>query len=302
MQKNINANITDFLSMDEFISYSQELYHINEEAIELAKQNNLEIALQILHKLTLLNPNSYIGWFNKGLCFARMGNLQESWDCFNKTIQIDNSEPLAWYNKAVIECFLRLNGKRSFMKFFELDYLDEYQELISRSTNFLRELEVLFSPQQPEKRFGLPESDQRYGTDGTPSIVSFRTATEKQIFHRENYKEILANNKDENFFNQNFLNSLKEQFEVGPKLMGDMANFQRLIHLKKMEIYLTITECNLEDRLGRRLFKFKNYEYHQVLDMTEYEFEEKFHEIQTDVIEEMHKNMLTMNNQWRNFS
>jgi tetratricopeptide (TPR) repeat protein len=98
----------------------------------LIREENYEEAVQYLDQATILDPNLYGAWINKGLALRFLGRIDESLECFEKAIVTNSQGPIAWYNKATL---LGMMGKyedaiQCYDKALELDSVQNSENKI----------------------------------------------------------------------------------------------------------------------------------------------------------------------------
>lgn len=131
------------------------------------------------------------------------------------------------------------------------------------------------------KTFELSETDAKYGTDGSPTIVTIRQATQLQ---NEQRQQMFAE------FNRVF--NLQKENEVEFK---ESRNF---LTLAKNEVFLTMVDCNILDEDGNTLFKFKRNGTNSILDMDTNEFSKAYGKLPGDVAQEIHSKVREVNLSW----
>lgn len=129
--------------------------------------------------------------------------------------------------------------------------------------------------------FELTETDAKYGTDGTPTTVTIRQATQQQ---HEQRQQMFAE------FNRVF--NLQKENEVEFK---ESRNF---LSLARNEVFLTMVDCNILDENGNALFKFKRNGSNSVLDMNTIEFSLAYGRLPGDVAQEIHSKVREVNLSW----
>ena len=134
-----------------------------------------------------------------------------------------------------------------------------------------------------ESIFVLEISDEHFKTEGDPTKVTIRQATqggqEKRSFI---YSEVT------NIINQN------SQFAAEMQLRQRWS----LEELKRMEVFLTLVQCNISDVDGTDLFRFKLKGDKQVLDMNENEFKRAFSKLDPIIAAEIHAKVMEVNPEW----
>lgn len=133
-----------------------------------------------------------------------------------------------------------------------------------------------------EETFTLDKSDAQYGTDGEPTRVTIRQATQA---HNEKRSAIFS--------------------EVTRVMGQDSSNEEiqlrqrwSLEELKRIEVFLTLIDCNILDEKGHPLFSFRNSKNNQEIDMSLQEFSAAFGKLPPDVAQEIHDKVLKVNLTW----
>jgi len=116
-----------------------------------------------------------------------------------------------------------------------------------------------------EKDFPLERTDLAYDNEGEPTKVTIRQATQARA-------------------------SLNDELQLRQKWSVE--------ELKRIEVYLTLIGCNLEDEDGKSLFRFKSLNGHSDLDMTENEFKKAWGKLPPDIAQEIHEKVLEVNLSW----
>lgn len=135
-----------------------------------------------------------------------------------------------------------------------------------------------------EKDFILERSDLAYDNDGEPTRVTIRQATQAQNEKRSHiYSEVT-----------NVINRGLEDMNAEVQLRQHWS----LEELKRMEVFLTLVDCNILDENGSQLFRFRSDGKRQVLHMTAREFAEAFGKLPQDIALEIHEKVLEVNPSW----
>jgi len=135
-----------------------------------------------------------------------------------------------------------------------------------------------------EETFTLDKSDKLYGTDGEPTRVTIRQATQAQ------------NEKRSRVFSEVQRIMGLQQDDSSYKLQQNWSNEE----LKRMEAFLTLVDCNLLDENDDPLFKFKKSKSDgkQYLDMTTQSFAEAWGKLPPIIAQEIHDKVLEVNLTW----
>lgn len=132
-----------------------------------------------------------------------------------------------------------------------------------------------------EKQFVLEVSDKKYGTDGEPTIVTIRQATQEQNEKRSavwsEVTQVMAPSQDMEI-------KLRQRWT--------------LEELKRMEVFLTLVGSNIMDENNQPLFRFRNEGGRQRLDMSDLEFARAWGKLPPDVAVEIHDKVLEINMTW----
>ena len=56
-------------------------------------------SINLFSKALELNPNNPVTWYNKGLTFIHLKEIDEALECFDKATTKDETYSKAWYNK-----------------------------------------------------------------------------------------------------------------------------------------------------------------------------------------------------------
>ncbi len=65
-------------------------------------QSDAMKALDYFNKAIELNPLNYVAWMNKGLIFKKLNMQDEAIMCYDRAIQIEPTYPNSWINKGVL--------------------------------------------------------------------------------------------------------------------------------------------------------------------------------------------------------
>jgi len=133
------------------------------------------------------------------------------------------------------------------------------------------------------KDFTLDRSDLAYGNEGEATKVTVFQATQA-----ENERRALVHSEVTQIINAQ--SSMDAELRLYQKWSME--------ELKRIEVYLTMVGCNILDRNGNDLFRFKNGDDHAHLDMTEAEFRKVWGKIPPDVAQEIHEKVLEVNITW----
>jgi len=134
-----------------------------------------------------------------------------------------------------------------------------------------------------EKDFVLERTDLAYENEGDPTKVTIRQATQEQNERRS------------------LIHSEVTQIISARSSFGDDLQLRQkwsVEELKRVEVYLTLIGCNLEDEEGKSLFRFKSLNGHSDLDMTENEFKKAWGRLPPDIAQEIHEKVLEVNLSW----
>lgn len=131
------------------------------------------------------------------------------------------------------------------------------------------------------KTMTLDRSDERYGNDGVPTTVVIRQASQQEHERR-----------------QQLFSTLERKYsDLQPDEVTVVQNIP-MEELKRLETYLTLCECNLQDEKGELLFPSKNVNDHPRLDMTKGEFDKAWGKLLPDIADEIHEKVLDINILW----
>ena len=138
-----------------------------------------------------------------------------------------------------------------------------------------------------EETFELERSDALYGTDGEPTRVTIRQATQAQNEKRSRVFSEL----------QRVFKAQQEDEEGNSfTLRSNWTNEE----LKRTEAFLTMVDCNLLDEDDKPLFRFKKRkgDDKQYLDMSTHEFSEAWGRLPPIIANEIHEKVLEVNLTW----
>jgi len=126
------------------------------------------------------------------------------------------------------------------------------------------------------KEFILEESDKIIGNTTEPTKISVRQASQGEYTRR-----------------QDLFSSWKRQFD--PEVGGDVViqHFNYEI-MKRLEVYLTLADCNIEDSDGSVLFRFRDGR----ISMQESEFNKAWGKLPLIIANEIHQKVLAVNPDW----
>jgi hypothetical protein len=128
----------------------------------------------------------------------------------------------------------------------------------------------------------LDESDKKYGLEGDkPTIVTVKQARQGEAELRANY-------------------FAKLERKWNDDTPGEVTLIQNIGYeeLKRLEVWLTLVECNLEDENGKALFPSKQVGGHPVLAMTKQQFFDTWSRLPPDIADEIHSKVLEVNPLW----
>lgn len=135
-----------------------------------------------------------------------------------------------------------------------------------------------------EQEFVLEKADETYGNDGEPTRIVVRQATQAQNEKRSRvYSEVNR--------------VLSSSLDDGETILRQQWSWEEL---KRMEVYLSLVDCNIMNEDGNPLFKFRKNGNHQIMDMTTSAFEKAWGLLPTDVAMEIHEKVMEVNLSWRN--
>jgi len=131
-----------------------------------------------------------------------------------------------------------------------------------------------------EQTFNLTRADEKYGGEGT--TVTIRQASQWQ---HEKRQEIFSN--------------MRSRYSAdGQDLLEILQRFNAL-ELHRLDVRLTIADCNILDENGEELFKFKKEKSGRTyLGMTDSEFDKAWGVLPIDVADEIYEKVLVVNPSW----
>jgi hypothetical protein len=128
------------------------------------------------------------------------------------------------------------------------------------------------------KTFELSRADEKYGTDGTPTTVTVRQATQ---FEHERRQALFAT------LEQKMSNADPDEFSL-------VQNWS-LEELKRVEVWLTFVDCNMLDEKGNPLFPSREGK----APVNEKAFTHAWGSLFPDIAAEIHEKILEVNPLWR---
>lgn len=128
--------------------------------------------------------------------------------------------------------------------------------------------------------FVLEETDKLFENAGEPTTVTIRQATQMQ---HEKRQSIFA--------------TMEQTMPVNSEEAPLMRHRFVAAELARMETYLTLVDCNIENESGKPLFKFRKDD--KGLEMTTSEFKEAFGQLPLIVANEIHSKVLEVNDGWK---
>lgn len=133
------------------------------------------------------------------------------------------------------------------------------------------------------KDFALERTDLAYPSDGDPTKITVRQATQA-----ENERRSLIHSEVTQIINSS--SALKEELQLRQQWSIE--------ELKRMEVYLTLVGCNILDEDGNDLFRFKTVNGRQEIGMNENEFKRAWGKLPPDIAQEIHEKVLEVNKTW----
>lgn len=129
-----------------------------------------------------------------------------------------------------------------------------------------------------EKTYTLTRSDTKYGDPKDPTIITIRQATQKEHEKRSTvFSEIIQEvNKDA---------------ESPDRYVMRYSLFV----LAKVEVWLTLADCNINDTEGKPLFRFRDNRCIMTLE----QFSESWGKLPPDVCGEIHEKIYELNPDWQ---
>lgn len=133
------------------------------------------------------------------------------------------------------------------------------------------------------KTFVLEKADKKYGSEGDPTTVTIKQATQGQHEHRQ----------------QIFATLERRYSNVRPELttLVQTANMEEL---KRLETYLTLVDCNMTADNGKKAMfpSRKGRDGLPELAMDKAQFDEAWGKLPTDIASEIHEKVIELNVQW----
>ena len=87
------------------------------KGIVLKNLNELNKAIEFFNKSIEINQYDSLALYNKGICLIRLRKYEEAIKCFEKLVEINPNDSFALYNKGIALCglskFKELNAKNS---------------------------------------------------------------------------------------------------------------------------------------------------------------------------------------------
>lgn len=132
------------------------------------------------------------------------------------------------------------------------------------------------------KTMTLERTDERYGNDGEPTTVVIRQAAQHEHEQRQ----------------QQFSTLKRSYNELAPSEVTVIQDIPMEL-LKRLEVWLTLCECNLLDENGEDMFpSTKGKNGHPKLKMTRREFDNAWGKLPPDIAGEIHEKVLEVNFVW----
>jgi hypothetical protein len=129
--------------------------------------------------------------------------------------------------------------------------------------------------------FTLDKSDKHYGTDGEPTKIAVRQATQAQ------------NEKRSRVFSE-----VSQVMDGRSPSSIELSQRWSMEELKRTEAFLTLVSCNIKGEDNKSLFKFSKDGGKQYLDMSDIEFREAWGSLPPIVANEIHSKVLEVNTTW----
>ena len=130
--------------------------------------------------------------------------------------------------------------------------------------------------------FNLEKSDEKYGNDsGVPTTVTIKQARQGEAELRANY-------------------FAKLERKWNDEIPGEVTLIQNIGYeeLKRLEVWLVMVECNLEDENGKLLFPSRDSGTKTSLAMTKQQFYDTWSKLPPDIADEIHSKVLEVNPLW----
>lgn len=132
------------------------------------------------------------------------------------------------------------------------------------------------------KTFTLDRSDKRYENEGEATSVTIKQAAQHEHERRQ----------------QLFATLERRYSDLSPDEMTLVQTIS-MEELKRMEVYLTLCESNIEDENGKALFPSrKGKGGHPQMTLTQSQFGEAWGKLPPDVANEIHEKVLEVNFIW----
>jgi hypothetical protein len=134
-----------------------------------------------------------------------------------------------------------------------------------------------------EQTFTLDISDEKFGTDGEPTKVTIKQATQGAIERRSMvYSEVT-----------NVIGTTAE-------LSAEMQLRQKwsIEELKRIEVFLTMIGCDITQSDGTPLFHFRTVNERTQLDMNENQFKAAWSRLDPIIAAEIHTKVVEVNPDW----
>jgi hypothetical protein len=132
------------------------------------------------------------------------------------------------------------------------------------------------------KTFSLDRSDEKYGTDGEPTMITVKQATQAE---HEQRQQLFA--------------TLERKFRETEPDEVSLVQTVSMEELKRLEAWLTLVECNINDEKGKDLFpSVKGKNGIPRLKMTRQQFNQAWGKLPPDVAAEIVDNVLEVNIIW----
>lgn len=126
------------------------------------------------------------------------------------------------------------------------------------------------------KDFLLERSDEALNTEGDPTKISIRQAAQGEYERRQQMFSEWTRAYD----------PVTGQDQVVQRLNVEM--------LKRLEVYLTLSDCNIEAENAKALFRFKGGK----ISMSELEFDRAWAKLPLVIATEIHEKVLVVNPTW----
>lgn len=131
-----------------------------------------------------------------------------------------------------------------------------------------------------EESFVLERSDKKFKNEEEPTRIGVRQATQGQQEQRARvFAEISRVIENEDIFGTAAM-SIRQSWSME--------------ELKRVEVFLTLSSCNIEGPDGKPLFRFNNGK----LSMDEGQFRDAWYMLPPSVADEIHEKVLEVNLMW----